>query len=103
MALKKVLGKSRVTLTVLQTLVVEVEAILNERPLTHMSPDINDLEPLTPAHLLHGHCIVSLPREAVEKQELNDPTFGNLDDINRRAHLQAFLLNNSSLVGGTNI
>ena len=50
MALKKVLGKSRVTLTVLETLVVEVEAILNGRPLTHSSPDIDDPESLTPTH-----------------------------------------------------
>jgi len=92
-ALKKVLGKSRITLTVLETLVVEVEAILNDRPLTHISPDIDDLEPLTLAHLLHGHRIVSLPRETTDKQELDDPTFGNLDDINRRSQLQAFLLN----------
>jgi len=34
------------------------------------------------AHLLHGHRIVSLPREAIERQELDDPTFGNLEDIN---------------------
>ena len=53
MALKKVLGKSRMTSTILQMLVVEVKAILNDRPLTHMSPDINDLELLTPAHFLH--------------------------------------------------
>ena len=76
----------------METLVVEVEAILNDRPLTHSSPDIDDPEPLTPAHLLHGHGIVSLPREAIEKQEMDDPTFGNLDDINRRTQLQAFLL-----------
>ena len=93
MALKKVLGRSRVTLTVLQTLVVEVEAILNDRSLTHISPDIDDLEPLTPAHLLHGRRIVSLPHEVIEEQELNDPTFGNLTDVTRRAQLQAFLLN----------
>ena len=55
MSLKKVLGRSRVTLPVLQTLVVEVEAILNDRPLTHVSPDFDDSVPLTPAHLLHGH------------------------------------------------
>ena len=30
MALKKVLGRSRVTLTVLQILIIEVEAILND-------------------------------------------------------------------------
>ena len=54
-SLKKALGRSRVNLPVLQTLVVEVEAILDDHPLTHVSPDPRDEEPLTPAHLLHGH------------------------------------------------
>ena len=90
MSLKKVLGRSRVSLPVLQTLVVEVEAILNDRPLTYVSPDPGDEEPLTPAHLLHGHRIISLPHERIEEE---DPTFGSLTDINRRAQLQSFLLN----------
>jgi len=54
-ALKKVLGRSRVTLTALQTLVTEVEAILNDRPITYVSSELDDLQPLTPSHLLHGH------------------------------------------------
>ena len=42
----------------LQTLLCEVEAILNDRPITKASEDPNDLEPLTPNHilLLKGKC-----------------------------------------------
>ena len=36
----------------LQTLMCEVEAILNSRPLTPVSADHRDLEPLTPNHIL---------------------------------------------------
>lgn len=36
----------------LTTILCEVEAILNDRPITKLSDDPNDLEPLTPNHLL---------------------------------------------------
>jgi len=36
----------------LSTLFCEVESILNSRPITRMSEDVNDLEALTPNHLL---------------------------------------------------
>jgi len=93
MALKKVLGRSRVTLTVLQTLVTEVEAILNDRPITYVSSELDDLQPLTPSHLLHGRQITSLPHEQVSERELDDPTYGDSSDVTRRARLQAALLN----------
>ena len=91
MSLKKVLDRSRVTFPVLQTLVVEVEAILHDRPLTHVSPDFDDAEPLTPAHLLHGHRIMSLPHQEVG-EDVEDPTFGDSTDVNRQGRLQTFLL-----------
>ena len=73
-ALKKVLGKALVTLPVLQTLIVEIEAVLNDRPLTYVSADLDDAEPLSPSHLICGQCITSLPRQTVE--ETVDPMYG---------------------------
>lgn len=45
----------------LQTLLCEVEAIINSRPITRVSNDPNDLEALTPNHLLLMKAITPLP------------------------------------------
>jgi len=90
--LKKVLGRTHATLESLQTMAVEVEAILNSRPLTYVSSDTDDMEPITPSHLLHGRLLVSLPHYAVQEDELSDPTYGETTDIRRSARVQALLL-----------
>ena len=48
-AIKKTLGRAFVTLQQLETIVTEIEAMLNDRPLTYVSPDLSDPEPLTPS------------------------------------------------------
>lgn len=58
--LRKVLGKAFVTLPVLQTIIVEVKAVLNDRPLMYLSLDLSNPEPLTPSRLLCGRRITSL-------------------------------------------
>ena len=58
--LKKTIGRARLTYDELLTSLIEVEMVINSRPLTYVSPD--DLqEPLTPAHFLTGKRILSLP------------------------------------------
>ena len=51
----------------------EIEAILNDRPLTYVSASIDDFDPLTPSHLLYGTRITSLPHPDVEDDQLDDP------------------------------
>ena len=53
-ALRSILGESKTTDEELLTAVVEVEGILNARPLTYCSSDPNDEHVLTPNHFLHG-------------------------------------------------
>ena len=91
-SLKKVLGRRFITLTTLETLVVEIEAILNDRPLTHVPSEINDLEPLTPAHLLYGRNIVSLPHPVVETDELPDEDYGSHSAITQRQKILSLTL-----------
>jgi transposase InsO family protein len=49
--LRKILGRRFVTMETLQTIVTEIEAVMNDRPITYVSSNIDDLEPLTPSHL----------------------------------------------------
>ena len=53
----------------LQTLLCEAESIINGRPLTKVSDDPNDLEPLTPNHLLLLRQNESLPPGLFEKND----------------------------------
>lgn len=58
--LRKSIGRNCLSHDELLTLIVEVEAVLNSRPLTYVSSeDVN--EPLTPSHLLVGYRILTLP------------------------------------------
>ena len=61
-ALKVVLKDQTVSETVLQTVLVEVEGILNAKPLGYVSSDIADPDPITPSILLMGRYDASLPQ-----------------------------------------
>ena len=62
--LRKVLGKALLTYTELYTVLTEVEAIINAHPLTFVGDDIRDQEPITPANLVIGRSLQSLPTPA---------------------------------------
>ena len=91
-AIKKVLGRRHISLTVVQTIIVEIEAVINDRPLTFVSSELVDIEPLTPAHLLHGRRIIYLPHEMVDTDEIIDPSYGGTDSIRKRAKTLAVVL-----------
>ncbi|KAL7726015.1 hypothetical protein ACLKA6_005762 [Drosophila palustris] len=53
----------------LQTVVVEVEAVLNSRPIVADSTNPNDVEAITPAHLLVGRTLATLPPASVHLED----------------------------------
>ena len=82
-ALKKTLGCTYATLESLQTIIVEIEALLNDRPLTHV---------ITPANLLCGKRITTLSHCTMELDELDEPDFGDVSDLRRQARAQALIV-----------
>ena len=88
----KTLGRAFITLTDLQTIIVEVEAVLNDRPLTHLSSVTGDPEPLTPSHLLCGRRIVPLPHPDLGDDELSDPDYHSADQLRNKVDRQGLLL-----------
>ena len=53
-SLKKTLHFLQVEKIELETIITEIESIINSRPLTYVSDDPSDQGPLTPAHFLLG-------------------------------------------------
>lgn len=72
--LRKMVGRSRLSLDELYTALTEVESIINSRPLSYISS--NDLEePLTPSHLLMGRRVLSMPDHLSLTIDPNDEDF----------------------------
>lgn len=70
--LKRVIGDRPLTFEELTTIFVQIEAILNSRPLCPLSNDPNDLAVLTPGHFIIGSALVSIPEVApVESSRVN--------------------------------
>ena len=67
--LKKVLECSYINHALPQTVVVEIEENLSNRPLNYISSDICDPKQLTPSHLLYGRQIKSFPYPDVNTEE----------------------------------
>lgn len=66
---RKVLGNARLNADVLLTVLMELEATLNLRPLTY---DYDELgaEMFNPSHLIYGRRLLSLPETRNDKEEI---------------------------------
>ena len=55
----------------LEMLLMQIEAILNSRPITPISSDPSDLMSLTPGHFIIGAPLTAYPEESLEKVPVN--------------------------------
>ena len=60
--LRKVLGNAKLNADELLTVLTELEATLNSRPLTYEYDEVG-AEMLTPSHLIYGRRLLNLPEE----------------------------------------
>lgn len=75
-SLKKMLGRTKLTLPELRALIAEIEVVVNDRPISVVTSDLNE-EPITPSHLMYGRRMSSLPYDVEAAEEnLSDPSFG---------------------------
>ena len=60
--LKKVIGRTSLSFDELRTLIVEIEGLLNARPITYVYDDTEAISyPLAPSHLVYGRRITTSP------------------------------------------
>ena len=69
--LVKMIGSHLLTFEAMNTYLIEIEAILNSRPITLISSDLNDLTALTPSHLLIGDVLTKIPERDVTDMATN--------------------------------
>ena len=78
--MKRVIGNAHLTFEEFTTILSQIEAILNSRPLCPLSSDPSDPLPLTPAHFLIGRTLSSITEPDVTSVPENRLTnYQNLD------------------------
>ncbi|CAK1589037.1 unnamed protein product [Parnassius mnemosyne] len=82
--LKRVIGESTLTFEEMSTLLSQIEACLNSRPITVDSSDPSDPLPLTPGHFLIGGPLIAVP-------EFNDYLESNISSLKRWQFIQQML------------
>jgi len=69
-SLRATLARQRASLEEFRTVLCNAEMIVNSRPLTSVSDDINDPLPITPAHLVLGRALQQIP-DNLGKDDIN--------------------------------
>jgi hypothetical protein len=84
LCLQKTLHRAMVTDDDLHTVLCEIEADLNDRPLTSISDSVDDCQPLTPSQLMLGYRLDSTPVATLDPEEELDPSMFREELLTRR-------------------
>ncbi|XP_069187750.1 uncharacterized protein [Procambarus clarkii] len=77
--LTKTLHRQKISFPKLQTLVVEIETRVNNRPLTYLLDDFSQREALSPIHLIHGSLLS--PLIPLAEEDPVDPSHVTRSDL----------------------
>ena len=69
--LRRTIGETRLTFEEMSTLLAQVGACLNSRPMHALSDDSDDLTALTPGHLLIGAPLLAIPEPSLSDEKEN--------------------------------
>ena len=69
--LKRIVGTVKLTFEELTTILTQIEACLNSRPLTPLTTEDDGVEAITPGHFLIGRPLESLPDPSFSFRSLN--------------------------------
>ena len=79
---KKVVGQALLSRDDLETVVPQIEAVLNDRPLTYATDSMTDPQPLTPSQLIYGYKLREFPN-LLNMDVLSDPTYGSKEILSK--------------------
>lgn len=82
--LQKTLQRAMVTVDEFYTVIYEIRAHLNGKPLASISNSVHDPQLLTPSQLMHGYRLNSTPVAILDPEEEDDPTMFNEKLLSRR-------------------
>ena len=91
--LRKIIGRAKLTQDKLLTAVVEIEAVINSRPLSYISATVCE-EPLTPSYLIVGRRLLNLPDHLGYVCDPDDNNFEiDTSQLTKRMRYLASILN----------
>ena len=70
-AIRAILGDADVSDEEFQTAICGAERLLNSRPITYVSSDVNDLSPLTPNHFIIGQMGAAFAPDLLSEETYN--------------------------------